>query len=121
MKINKSKLRQIIKEELSKFEEAYEGRPGRDELPQYASAAGAKQDIDMRAKRGSFEKGDFGIHSDSPDGWGEFKGYEEIPWVQMALEDLEDAEHDVKAKALEALADELGISIKQGYFEQKKK
>tara|TARA_R100000005_G_C4899553_1_gene142382 strand:- start:167 stop:523 length:357 start_codon:yes stop_codon:yes gene_type:complete len=116
VKLTKSKLRQIIKEELAKVEEITDVR-GRDmtrDDPQYASLAGAKQDIDMRTKRGDPYKGDWGYYNTGAVSYGE------LPWVRAAVEDLEDAEYDVRAQALEALADELGISIKQGYFEQKK-
>jgi len=109
MKITKSRLTKIIKEELAKLNEAYGGRRGPNELPQYGTSAGARQDIDMRTSRGDFEKGDYGVHGRD---WGQMKSYGELPWVQMAVEDLEDSEHDIRVKALEALADELGISIR---------
>lgn len=115
MKITKSKLRKIIKEELAEAKKPayhsawqddpnyeFAGHEGEEEEPQYATVAGAKQDIQRRARGGA--QGAYG----------------DLPWVRAAVEDLEDAEYDVRAQALEALADELGISIKQGYFEQNK-
>ena len=86
-----------------------------EEEEEFATAAGMEQDIETRMKRGSFEKGDWGIHgstgyTDRGGMAGEYSG-PDYPWIQSALEDLRDEEHPNKAKALEALADELGMSI----------
>ena len=82
----------------------------------HASAAGMRQDLEMRRGRGDFEKGDWGVHgplgySDKGGIAGEYSDYAEYPWIRDALESLEDEEHSDKVKAMETLAKELGISI----------
>ena len=101
MKITKDKLNNIVKQEIIKLLEGY----GPDE---FATAAGMKQDLDDREKRGDFEKGDWGIEGP---GWGEMKGVSEYPWIQDALSSLSDESHPDKLKAVEALANELGVSV----------
>ncbi len=83
---------------------------------EYATAAGMQQGLDMRKERGDFEQGDWGVHGDlgySDQGGmaGEYSDYAEYPWIKDALENLQDEEFDDKVKALESLADELGIEI----------
>tara|TARA_B100000131_G_scaffold42005_1_gene37798 strand:+ start:11773 stop:12261 length:489 start_codon:yes stop_codon:yes gene_type:complete len=75
---------------------------------EYATAGGMEQDIEMRRYRGDFEQGDYG---NVGPGGGEMVDHGEYPWIKDALEDLQDEEFDDKVKALEALADELGIEI----------
>ena len=75
---------------------------------EYATAGGMEQDLDMRRGRGDFEQGDYG--NVGPEG-GEMMDHGEYPWIKDALEDLQEEEFDDKVKALEALADELGIEI----------
>ena len=108
MKINKSRLTKIVNEELTKIREATDirGRDMTDDDPQYASLAGAKQDIEMRTKRGDPYEGDWGYYNTGGESYGE------LPWVVAAVEALEDAEYDVRAKAVAALADELGVSVR---------
>tara|TARA_Y100001963_G_C6573952_1_gene350233 strand:- start:94 stop:450 length:357 start_codon:yes stop_codon:yes gene_type:complete len=106
MKITKSRLKQIIKEE-------YEDILRDDE---FATAAGMEQDIEMRRKRGDFEKGDWGVHgslgySDKGGMAGEYSDYGEYPWIKSALENLKDGDQMNKEKAVEMLAQELGVSI----------
>jgi hypothetical protein len=106
MKVTKGQLRRIIREALH---ENFE--PG-----EKATAAGLKQDIEARSKRGEFEKGDWGIHG--PTGYsdrgglaGEYSGYGDYPWIRDALQDLENETDADKAAAVSNLAHELGISI----------
>jgi len=105
MKITKRQLRRIISEALH---EDYDPE-------EKATAAGLKQDIETRSKRGSFEKGDWGIHG--PGGYtdrgglaGEYGGYGDYPWIRAAMEDLEDETHADKVAAVNSLAQELGVS-----------
>ena len=76
---------------------------------EHATAAGMEQDIEMRQQRGEFEKGDYGI---SGHGSGEYSDYGEYPWIKAALENLKDEDHMSKEKAIQALAGELGVSIR---------
>ena len=106
MKITKRQLRRIISETLR---EDYDPE-------EKATAAGLKQDIEARLKRGSFEKGDWGIHG--PGGYtdrgglaGEYSG-PDYPWIRHALEDLEDETHADKVAAVSSLAQELGVSTR---------
>ena len=83
MKITKLQLKQIIKEEYKNVLREAE----------FATAPGMEQDIEMRQKRGNFEKGDYGIHGtlgygDKGGIGGEYSDYGEYPWIQAALEDL---------------------------------
>ena len=73
-----------------------------------ATAGGMEQDIDMRQDRGDFEKGDYG---NVGPGGGEMMDHGEYPWIKDALDNLKDEEAPDKEKALQALADELGVSI----------
>ena len=75
---------------------------------EFATAGGMEQDIEMRADRGDFEQGDYG---NVGPGGGEMMDHGEYPWIKTALDDLKDEEAPNKEKALQALADELGISI----------
>ena len=75
---------------------------------EFATAGGMEQDIEMRQKRGDFEQGDYG---NVGPGGGETVDYGEYPWIKTALDDLKDEEAPDKEKALQALADELGVSI----------
>ena len=131
MKLTKKQLQKRIKRhirEAKAFALSHKKMPVRaigrsDDMPEeseeeeeFATAAGMEQDIESRHGRGSFEKGDWGIHG--PTGYtdrgglaGEYSGYGDYPWIQSALKDLQDEEHPNKVKALEALADELGMSI----------
>ena len=107
MKITKRQLRRLIREALH---EDYEPE-------EKATAAGLKQDIEARSKRGSFEKGDWGIHgqggyTDRGGLAGEYSGDGDYPWIQDAMEDLEDESHGDKIAAVSNLAQELGISIR---------
>ena len=111
MKLNKKALRKMILKEIKQLSE---DRPSEEE---FATAGGMEQDIEMRQKRGDFEQGDYGMHgetgySDKGGMAGEFTDHGEFPWVKAALEDLKDDEFPDKEKALQALADELGISVK---------
>jgi ribosomal protein L37AE/L43A len=76
---------------------------------EFATAGGMEQDVEMRQKRGDFKQGDYG---NVGPGGGETMDHGEYPWVKAALEDLKDDEFPDKEKALQALADELGISVK---------
>ena len=75
---------------------------------EYATAGGMEQDLDMRRGRGDFEQGDYG---NVGPGGGEMMDHGEFPWIKDALDDLKDEEAPDKEKALQALADELGVSI----------
>ena len=75
---------------------------------EFATAGGMEQDIEMRQKRGDFEQGDYG---NVGPGGGETVDHGEYPWIKAALDDLKDEEAPNKEKALQALADELGVSI----------
>lgn len=115
MKITKSRLSEIISQEIQALKESsdwfsdeYETLADRkfaDSQDEFASAAGLEQDIEMRHQRGDFEKGDWGSHEQGLTDYGEY------PWVQAALEDLRGEEAGNKEKALRALANELGISV----------
>lgn len=88
----------------------------REAESKFATAAGMEQDIEMRRKRGDFEKGDWGVHgplgySDKGGMAGEYSDYGEYPWIKSALENLKDEDHMSKEKAVEMLAQELGVSI----------
>jgi len=113
MKITKKQLKKIIKEELSKIlNETMDSGI----YPERATAAGLEQDIEKRQKRGSFEKGDWGIHGDTgygPGGGmaGEYSDWGEYPWVQDALKSLKDVEYNNQVAALSHIAQELGISV----------
>ena len=98
MKITKQNLKHIIEEELQEI-------LGSD----FATAAGRQQDIDMRGARGDFEKGDYGMHGQP----GELSDYGEYPWIQDALRDLQDEDLISKQKAVQALADELGVTVRK--------
>jgi hypothetical protein len=76
---------------------------------EYATAAGMQQDLDMSAKRGDFEKGDYG---NVGPGAGKMMDKADFPWIKQALEDLKDQDAPQKEQAVQALADELGINIK---------
>ena len=107
MKITKRQLRKIIRETLR---EDYDPE-------EKATASGLKQDIEMRQKRGEFEKGDYGIHgaggyTDRGGMAGEYSGYGDYPWIQAALSDLEDEAHGDKVAAVASLAQELGVSVR---------
>ena len=109
MKITKEKLSKIIKEEILSVLEAYDPE-------EYATEAGLDQDIDVRRRRGSFDKGDWGIHGDG--GYGaEYSDYGEYPWIQDAKAALADEAQPDKLKAIEALANELGVSVSFRPFE----
>jgi len=99
MKLTKSKLKQIIKEELTAVSEAFDP----DER---ATAAGLEQDIEARHHRGDPYEGDFGYFKDGPKGFGDY------PWIQQALEDLKDEEYANKAQAINDLAQELGVTVR---------
>ena len=75
---------------------------------EFATAGGMEQDIEMRGDRGDFEQGDYG---NVGPGGGEMMDHGEYPWIKDALDDLKDEEAPDKEKALQALADELGVSI----------
>jgi len=75
---------------------------------EFASAGGMEQDIEMRGQRGDFEQGDYG---NVGPGGGEMMDHGEYPWIKDALDNLKDEEAPDKEKALQALADELGVSI----------
>jgi len=108
MKITTKLIRQSIKEELLRI--LLEGY----EPDEFATAAGMQQDLDDREKRGSFEKGDWGIEGSS---WGEMKSRGEFPWIQDALSSLSAESHPERLKAVEALANELGVSVSFRPFE----
>ena len=76
---------------------------------EFATASGMEQDIEMRQKRGDFEQGDYG--NVGPEG-GEMMDHGEYPWIKSALEDLKDDEFPDKEQAIQALAKQLGMSIK---------
>jgi len=99
MKLTKSKLKQIIKEEIAAVSEAFDS----DER---ATAAGLEQDIEARHHRGDPYEGDFGYFKDGPKGFGDY------PWIQQALEDLKDEEYANKAQAINDLAQELGVTVR---------
>jgi hypothetical protein len=88
-------------EKVTTLNEAYDS-------DEFATSAGMQQDLDMRATRGDFEKGDYG--NVGPDS-GEMMDKSEFPWIQAALEDLSNESRTDKLKAIEALADELGINV----------
>tara|TARA_Y100001963_G_C6792869_1_gene456700 strand:- start:3956 stop:4651 length:696 start_codon:yes stop_codon:yes gene_type:complete len=106
-RVTENNLKRIVAEELRRILEGYDP-------DEFATAAGMKQDLDDRAERGDFRKGDWGIEGPS---WGEMKSRGEFPWIQDALSSLSDESHPERLKAVEALANELGVSVSFRPFE----
>ena len=114
--LSKADLRKLNKPKKIRKEDNVEETMDSGIDPERATAAGLEQDIEKRRKRGSFEKGDYGIHGDT--GYtnrggmaGEYSDWGEYPWVQDALESLRDAEYNNQVAALSHIAQELGISV----------